>query len=364
MKIIILSLLPLLLASGVRADELRLTKAQASALGYRPVTKKLRKSAPLPPPFPRHGLAWPVPFQSDTLTIANSMAQYQEYGDNEPYWHGGGDLRTARGAWVTAPIGGHLYGGHYSYVTNADGSSVKHMLPWPQVGRALYLEISITTPDGHRLEFHHVDRATLTPEVVALLNRGGGPVAAGTRLGQVIDWPMEKPAGESYHHIHYNIITPDEKELNPEWYSPLIADSTPPTIHGVYARFGTIYEKLTEGATLKRRPDELIVANTDLKDGNVYVQPADYIAAKQGDKKIVLWDLRQRLLTPEGQFPAIREHYLETMRVGGRTLRTQGNYSRDLFLSRLRLKDSITGEVQLQVMDQASNLTEFKLTLP
>ena len=361
-----LIILCLLVSFNAFADELRMSAQEAKSLGYLPVvkTKNKLKAINALKALAKHGMPWPVAFQDATHTIGNSMAQYQEYGDGEPYWHGGDDLRTARKAWVTAPTGGKLYGGHYSYVNNDDGSAVKHMLPWPQVGRAMYFEINITTEDGNRLEFHHVDRNTLTPEVIELLNRGGGPIAAGARLGQVIEWPMEKPMGETYHHIHYNIITSEEKELNPEWFSPLVPDTTAPRIQGVYGRYGQRFEKITENTVLTRRPDELIVASSDQKDGNAYIQPTDYVALVSNNQTTVLWDLRERLLTPAGTYPAIRQSFQETMRTSERTIRTQGNYNNDFFLMRLNVPATARAGVELLLKDQAGNTSFFRFSLP
>ena len=206
--LLILSLFSLTLSSF--ADESRMTKEQAFKLGYRPVKQSIQKRQAEPIPFAKHSIPWPVPFQDDAHTIGNSMSQYQEYGDGEPYWHGGDDLRTARKSWLTTPVSGTLSGGHYTYITNADGSMVEQMKPWPRTGPTLYFEISVTTTDGYRFQFHHVDRDTLTPEVLKLLNAGGGQISAGSRIGQVVDWPTEKPYGQRYHQsgFHRLLLTP------------------------------------------------------------------------------------------------------------------------------------------------------------
>lgn len=364
MKTTLLAVVLFSLLSSAFADELRLSASEARRLGYEPVARPALLKTTEGIPLPKNGIPWPVSFEDAAHSMGNSMAQYQEYGDGEPYWHGGNDLRTARKAWLVAPISGTLAGGHYSYVNSPDGSAVKQMRPWPKTGPALYFEISITTAEGYRLEFHHVDRNTLTKEIVAGLNKGNVQIKAGTKIGQVAEWPTEKPYGSTYYHIHYNIITPDEKELNPEWFSPLIADSTPPTVHGVYARYGVVYEKVAEGATLKRRPDELVVANTDLKDGNSYRQPADFISITHAEKEVRAWDTRLRLHTPQGTYPDIRMAFAETITVDGKVIRTQGNYSADMFLARVAMPADFFGPVSLRLLDQAGNEAVFRLNLP
>lgn len=360
MKIIIFALF---LTTLAHADELRLSAQEARKLGYVPVKLTRASSLQKRAPLSKHGLPWPVEFHSTAFTLGNSMSQYQNYGGS-PYWHGGDDLRTAQNAWVTTPVSGTLAGGHYSYVDQPDGSMVKQMLPWPRVGQSLYFEISITTADGTRFELHHVDRDSLTPQVLELLNRGGGTIAAGTRIGRVIYWPMEKPAGTNYHHIHYNIIAPGNKELNPEWFSPLIPDTTAPALHGVYARYGQRFERILENARLNTRPDELIVASTDVKDGNSYVQPTDYIALSAMGRTHVLWDMRERLLTPAQKYPDIRVVLQSSLRTADERLRTQGDYSGDFFLMRVSLPDGSLGDSELTLKDQAGNATSFRLSLP
>lgn len=354
--------LSFLMSSTALANELVLPRAEALRLGYRPV-KATQHRSKADFPYAKHSLPWPVAFQDDAHTIGNSMAQYQEYGDNEPYWHGGDDLRVQEHAWITVPVAGKLSAGHYSYVNNPDGSMVKHMLPWPQRGQSLYFEVSVTTAEGYRFQFHHVDRDTLPANILKLLNAGGGQVPAGTKLGQVVEWPTEKPEGQVYNHTHFDLITPDEKELNPEFYCVLVPDTTPPTVHGVYARFGQSFLKIAERGVLTKRPDEIVVANTDVKDGNAYVQPTDYIAFVKGDQTTVVWDLRQRLLTPAGTYPAIRSWFQETLRTSDGTLSTQGNYSSDMFLSRLPV-GNLSGAIQIVLKDQAGNQSVFPLTLP
>lgn len=323
------------------------------AKGYQPVPPASLAAEFTPP---QTKLPWPVKFQDEQNTVANSMAQYQPFGD--PYFHGGCDLRVAPRERVLATVTGKIEAGHYGYTKREDGSLQKFWRPWPQNGDSLYFEVAIIDAGGIRHEYHHMDRSTLPPEIQGLLDRGGGEVAAGTYLGNTIYWP-----GGGYHHIHHNMIAPGDLRLNPEFYSEKILDTEPPQVFHLYAISPTGAVNFAEGNFLFR-PTEFIVHSSDRKNASVYENPPVFVGVTFQNGASFQWDFRERLWQGD-RFPVLREFFQLSLRTPeGKILRTEGGYGTGKSLIRLPVPQDGSGPFVIRVEDMAGNFREFHGSMP
>ena len=322
--------------------------------GYRQVVyhRVLSKEVPS---WAAHSLEWPITFQDESHEIGNSMAEFQSYGDG-PYYHGGLDLRVSIQALVHTPVAGRIEAGHYGYTNNPDGSSAKFWTAWPGDGSSVYFEVAVITDDGYRFEFHHMDETRLSDEVMKILRQGSGRVKAGAVLGNTIAWPD----GE-YNHTHYNILAASGVQLNPEYYSPLLADHRAPEVSAVLASFqdGSVQD-VRDGA-LDRAPDFFALAVVDHQDGNIYEHPPTYAAIRFEDGHSYAWDFRERLLGPDGKFPPIWNFFVESISSpSSGLLETSGGYGTGLSVVRLPVPAGAKGPYQIEVSDEAGNSTQFQ----
>lgn len=305
---------------------------------------------------PAHSIPWPVAFASDTKTIANSMAQYQPFGD--PYFHGGCDLRVRPYEKIYASASGTLEAGHYGYTKNPDGSLKKYWKPWPQNGDALYFELAVVDEMGIRHEYHHVDRSSLTSEVTQILNSSEKLVSAGMYLGNTIYWP-----GSDYHHIHLNLILPDETRLNPEYYFPLVTDNEPPQVWNLFLRTQAGWEYLTNNDLLVR-PLEIAIQTSDRKNGSPYENPPVLAKIEFENGVQFQWDFRERLWH-EGAFPQLSQFFQFQLRTSdGRNFRTEGGYGTGRSLVRLPVPPTAAGSFRIVLEDMAGNRWEKIGSLP
>lgn len=340
------------------ASELVLPREKLKALGLKPT---IRGPAPkaAEKSLPARNTLWPVTFKSTAHSIAQNYVQHQNYGDGQ-YYHGGCDLRAEPRSWAVAPISGTLEAGYYGYETQIDGQDVKWWKPWN--GRptaSLYFEVAVTDENGFRYELHHVDPLTLPANVVQLLNeslRTGTParVEAGMRLALVSKWPTE------YDHVHYNIVRSDGVRVNPEFVSqtiPEITDTVAPHLIGVFAITGSGRTlDVAENSRLPRDTVELVVATTETRNGNAYVQTPPFfeLAFASGEKSG--WDFRQWLGDASGAWIDIRRVFLNEIRTPtqGR-LRNSGNYGEGQFLVRIPVPSRAHGAFTLTVGDTVGN---------
>lgn len=311
-------------------------------------------------------LPWPVTFENSTHNMGNNMVQFQQYGaDQKPYFHGGCDLRTQAQAAIRAPVAGRIEAGHYGYEVNDDGSMKKFWKPYPEKGNSMYFEVSIVRDDGLRFEFHHVDRATLPKEIIALLDAGGGQVTEGQTIGYVIDWPIAGPDGTLYHHVHYNVITAEGWRVNPEHISVPLPDQDTPEIHrvfGIYPGQKVIEFSTRSAVAPSDLPTEFVVAVTDRNRPNVYVHPPSRVELVSGDGSVTAWDFRESLRTADGHFPDIHSVFKDELRTAtGEILRTSGNYTENLFLFRLAVSPAARLPFRIRVADGIGNSQLFEL---
>jgi hypothetical protein len=367
MKTLITTAIFLFLVSmNLYADERLASSAQLLQEGYFPVSyvENLENnnlfptfdvSADLPQ---KHSLAWPIKFQDEAHSMANTLIQFQPF-NNAPYFHGGCDLRVKVGAEVLSPVTGKLEAGHYSYSSRPDGSTQKFWKPWPEMGFDRYFEIAITTSSGIRHEFHHVNRNTLPQPIVDLLNRGGGQVEKGTRLGFAFPWGFL-----DYDHIHYNILLPTGTQLNPEYYSEMIPDHLAPEIQEAFAikTDGKVIPFSQE--KLDFRPTEFILSVKDKKDQNVYEHPPTWVRLHFESGEESLWDFRSALIGPDGKFPTLWSFFAQSIITpDGQELRTEGGYGVGRSLVRIKVPSQAHGNFTLEVGDIAGNRSRLNGTI-
>ncbi len=343
--------------SPAHADERVRSREQLRREGYKPVVvDKLAKDPVFP--YSAHSLSWPIEFQDATHTLGNIMAQYQPFG--KPYYHGGIDVRTRGGKSVHAPVAGKLEAGHYSYVTNDDGSMDKMWKAWPQQGESTYFEVAVVTDEGFRFEFHHVNRSTLPGPIVAMLNAGGGRVTVGMELGSAIDW-----VGQDYDHIHYNIVTPSGVRLNPEFESTLLMDTMAPEISDVVAVFQNGKTQAFGGGVFNEVPTEFNLAVQDHQNGNVYDHPPTIVKIQFDNGVDAGWDFHEKLLDVDGKFPPLWDFFVQRVKTpDGRRLSTSGGYGTGVSVVRLKVPPSAHGKFIILVKDQADNTTTFHGSVP
>lgn len=342
-------------SSFVHADERVLPAAKLYQMGYRPFKsfqhphRQLQVNKELP-----MGLKWPVQFVDAARTIAQNYVNYQQYGLALPYFHKGCDLRSPANSIVKAPVTGILEGGYYSYSDNPDGSETKQWIPWTgHPSNDPYFELAIVTADGYRFEMHHVDSMNLPKETIQALNKGNVVVQEGTTIGTVIPW------GGDYDHIHYNIYRQDGVIINPEAYTISPADHIAPKIHAVYGirADGSVVE-LTNGGTTGLL-QQMIVATTETRDNNIYVQTPPYVGIQFNSRNFFAWDFRKALLGPDNKWPDIRQVFVSKLRIpSGKVLSTTGQYGKGLFLMRLPVP-AARGPFTITVSDTAGNTANF-----
>jgi hypothetical protein len=317
-------------------------------------------------------LPWPVSFWDSRRSMGNVMAQFQNYG-GASYWHGGCDLRTAPQAWIQSPVSGRVEAGYYGYETKPDGSMNKWWNPWPANGESLYFEVAVIDEFGTRFEFHHINRDTLTPEVLnALQSPNTNQIPAGTRLGKVMIWPVLAIDGTPYHHTHYNVIQQDGRILNPEAISTAFIDTIPPRIHGAWIREvgqEKAVHEVSRGQTYRLASSkqwELIVGTTDQREDDVHIHMPSLISlTNDAHEPEAVWDFTESLQNKEGKFPDIREALAASViSPSGRRFRTSGNYSENFFLVKLPLPTMVPGaRMRLNVQDQRKNTSGLDFIL-
>ena len=347
-----------LISLSAGSTELRMSKTQALASGFRAVKKS--SDRPGKTELTPNSLPWPVQFADSRHTIGNSMPQYQNYS-NEAYYHEGADLRVARSQQVVAPVDGFLQGGYYTYVTDPNtGEDKKYIKPITEGGDELYFEITLRTAEGYQLEFHHVSPNELPKNIKELVLRGGGNIRRGELLGTAAVWPNSR-FGERYDHIHYNLISPNGVYMNPEFFSAVLGDKIAPVIKNIFAIYKDRKIEVLNNS-LKGMPTEIIVSALDMKGENIYPLPPVSVTAEWSDNIKTGWDFSQFMLNSIGNFPDIREVYARNLRLtDGRIFTTKGDYTNTVFLFRLKIGPGARGPLRLSVRDSSAN--EIRTTL-
>ena len=347
--------------NSVHADERVLPAATLIKMGFQPFEnfRHYRGSVRVQSDLPQN-IPWPITFLDAGHTIAQNYVNFQDYGDGGPYYHKGCDLRTQAGSWVKAPVTGVLEGGYYGYSNNPDGSQKKFWKPWNgQTHSDPYFELALVTQDGYRFELHHVNSLNLPQSTIDALNKGGVVIPAGTNIGHVLPWP-----DGVYNHIHYNIFRQDGVIENPEFHSLQVPDHVPPKIYGVYGlqANGSVIQ-LNSGGTVSNGIKEIVVATTENRDNDTYVQTPPFIGLHFDSGAQTIWDFRHFLITADGKWPDIREVFLPALRLpNGQRVVTFGQFGKGMFLMRLKVPTS-TGHFTIKVGDTAGNFSNFEGTV-
>lgn len=341
-----------------RGSELILKHSEIVRQNFKPVEylhSQNRQNSNSTPQYAPHSIPWPVAFEDSRHTIGNVMTQFQDYGSGA-YYHGGDDLRVHEREWVFAPISGRLEAGHYAYETQPDGSNKKFWKPWPSSGNEMYFEVALIDAEGFRFELHHVDRSTLTEEVLNILKSGQGSIARGQKLGQVVQWRNSDTDDTLYHHTHYNIVAPDGARLNPEFYSPSLGDNLAPLISEIYAT-GDSTQAFGDGRINASNAREFIVVASDKLGENIYTHTPAFARLIFDSGEQTVWDFRERLSTSDGRFPAIWDFFKESLTLpNGDVLTTQGDYQSRIFLLRLKVPTLAKGKFRIEIGDSSGNL--------
>lgn len=154
-----------------------------------------------------------APWPFEPLSIGHTMASYQRYGW-QPYFHHGIDVRGDAGTEVRAAVGGQVVN-----VANYNG------------GSRYYWEVALLDAEGFLWQYHHINHETI-PQAVKDAFAQGGMVPAGELLGEIVDWPVDS-YGETYHHVHLNVLGEGGVYLNPLRFLEDLGDDSGPEILAV-----------------------------------------------------------------------------------------------------------------------------------
>lgn len=131
------------------------------------------------------GLPWPIEPTGQTHALGNSFGEYQQYGEDEPYFHPGIDIRegpSPDGPWVVASWQG-----------------VPHISYFGTLYNGIEMEDLVTGERDLRLSYWHLDRATI-PQDVIIADLLEVPLVQGTRLGKLVPW-----TSCDYNHLHFEM---------------------------------------------------------------------------------------------------------------------------------------------------------------
>ena len=145
------------------------------------------------------------------FSVMNTISTLQFYGDKAGFHHGL-DLQASAGTKFVAPVRGVVDTRYYYRIQS----------PYTY-------EVSIQTEDGYLWQFHHLDPASIPPEIERLA-QNGGTVEPGVLLGEVYD----ASSLGIFPHVHINLIDSENYYNNPWQFLPSPDDTQAPTIRGVY----------------------------------------------------------------------------------------------------------------------------------
>lgn len=324
-------------------------------------------------PLLPQNLPLPIELRFSTEQFGATINQFQDW-TSPSYFHGGIDIRGEEHQDVSAPVSGKLEGGYYSYVDEVDGRTTKYFLPLVDVlnGKAeppwgkSYFEIAIIDSNGFRFELHHIDPDRLSESIkTRILNHGS--VAAGEIIGQLVNWNRFL-LGVRFHHLHYNIISPDGIYLNPLALSEPISDTIAPEIVGLYSpilpeRCGTGYPRLDPNNDLSALANKgylVVEAFDQIFGGKERVAPSALQADFEGHDSFG-WNFTQALELPNGQRPNISKMHLYYLcdKKGLLQLASRSNQ----FYYIIPLPAAYSGKVKVTITDQVGNATSQTATV-
>lgn len=341
--------------------------------GFKKYTPKPLISAfSLPQNLAPQDLPFPIALQFPVDQFGALMHQYQDW-TTPAYFHAGLDIRGTLHQEVFAPVYGTIEGGYYSYTDSFDGRSEKYFLSYNEVAQGnstppwgeLYFELAITDRNGYRYELHHIDAKTLPDTIIDKISNGGS-VAPGEFLGVLVEWPL-KLFDHVYHHVHYNVISPDGIYLNPFIVSEPVADSISPVIVNISATkqssCGTGYPHLiplnSESPT-ETQGDVVVEAYDQIQEGKARQMPTVIRAEFEGQAPFS-WDFSQSLVLQNGAHPDITKIYLyylcdekNWLQVATRSFR---------FYIKVPVPPNYSGPVIITAEDGAGNQTTKKVLI-
>ena len=351
------TLILLLILNISFATEPRVSSDMAKKNGFTPVSYSKNVSKLIQLPNHQLELDWPFERPYSEGLIGNNFAQFQPY--TIPGYHGGLDMILEKHSWVTAPISGRLEAGHYTYTEHADGTSTKHWKAWPSSGPSAYFEVAVIDENNLRYELHHIDKNSLTNEVIKQLKSDSPRIKKGQRVGRVYKWGTFF----HYHHVHLNVVTDSGEHLNPESFFTQIKDDKAPSVK-VLAKFEDKSIWFNEGDVLNEIPESFIVIGHDKKNNNKFNQVPTYFRLSIGGKDISIYDFRMSYINQNNKFADIRDVYPQKVILpNGDVLRhNTGYYPNDVdFMVELVVpKGTTQGQVELTVSDNAQNDTIIK----
>ena len=157
---------------------------------------------------------WPF----TVVQMGHVIQSYQDYG-GAPYFHHGIDM--------IAPYGTSVYTYSGGQVVNVENYNSSYPAP--------YWEVAILDAEGYVRQYHHLAQPSIPTAIYQAYqawqqdHQNGGFIPAGTKLGEIVEWPVYS-FGYYFNHIHLNILADNDVYLNPLEFHTLLADNQPPVI--------------------------------------------------------------------------------------------------------------------------------------
>ncbi len=260
---------------------------------------------------------WPFAPFDQSQTLGHLIHQYQNYG-GAPYFHHGIDIMVDAGTDVFSITSG--------YVVNIENYR-------PGI---YYWEVAIEDLDGFLWQYHHIEESSI-PQAIQDAYASGDLIDPGTKLGQVIAWPMNA-YGMPFNHIHLNVLDPNMNYLNPLDFLSEPDDTTTPEILEVYfcPNGGkTALSQAGDPEIILSGDIDIIVKAEDLIEPAPYQLTIYEIAYSINElsgtgthniPETVLYTF-DRIPGGGDWFQDIYTVFKESLVVNGTTLRTRGNYN-------------------------------------
>lgn len=306
-------------ASAHRPD---VSRAELKQWGFKPAQARpeglLPSNSRTALPYSPFSLSFPIPLLEEN-PFGGIMHQLQDYTDPD-YYHAGIDIRAEAEQTVISPVNGLIEAGYYAYDDEPNGKTSKYFLsyadaiagkgkpPWGEK----YFEIAVVDDHGYRFEFHHIDPNQLSPEIIEriLLKQR---VSKGDEIGKVIRW-IGKLQSLPYHHLHYNIISPQGVLVNPLYLSERVDEQTPPSISFVYS----VKEKSCSKQNLPildkiehETSGYFVVEASDFIRGRHYSNPPTRLKATFRNS-VFEWNFTETLTDAKtGLLPDLRDYYVQ-----------------------------------------------------
>ncbi len=319
---------------------------------------------------------WPMEQLRGNQSYSSNFGQYQWLGAR--YFHAGLDILAVPGQPLWSPVSGKIEGGYYSYKDEAHGHYYLNKTwvplytvlenPGPHAVNDFQFEVALITPEGWRLEFHHVDPKTLPQHIVSAILKNE-TVEAGALLGFVKFLDVTE-FGVPYTHIHYNVVSPEGVHLNPQAFAPKVADTTPPKIHMVLAGplgrctsgVGDTYKVISPNNPLIDER-ELLVKASDHMDENSIPQALTKLRAEFVGHPSVELDFSWSLLDHANQPIEVHTVFHKQFCVAAgsdRPFPMLGSTISD-FYYRIPIPSGYNGHIKITVGDFAGNETPLEL---